>query len=385
MLELTREHKLFRDTVRAFVEKELRPHALEWELEGKAPRLVWSRCGELGFLGMAYPEEYGGTDTGDYFYNMILAEELAQCGSAGISMGIAVQTDMATPALAMHGNEFLKREYLAPAIRGEMICAIAVTEPGCGSDVAGLQTRAVKEGENYVLNGTKTFITSGSQADFLTLLARTDTDAGYRSYSLFVVPTSLPGVSNDRVLRKTCYPSSATAEIVLDDVRVPKENLIGEEGLGFHYQMAQFQYERLSAAFGMLGIMKRCYALTKEYILYREVFGRKLSQMQVTQHKMAQMLTEITAVESLGHRCVESVNRSLDVTREASMLKLFAAQAQQRVTEECVQLHGGYGLMEEYEVARYFRDSKLAGIGGGSNEVMKNIIAKMEGFPEGRS
>ena len=379
LINYTKEQLLFRDTVREFVAKELRPHALEWEDAGHTPRKIWERCGELGLLGITYPAKYGGLDA-DYVMTLILAEEMSQCDSPGIGLGISVQTDMATPALAIHGSEELKTKYLAPAIKGEMICSIAVTEPGAGSDVAALTTKAVRDGDHYVINGAKTFITNGTQADFLTLLARTSDAPGHRSFSLFVVPTNTPGFSVGKVLKKTCYPSSDTAEIVLEDVRVPVGNVIGEENKGFIYQMQQFQLERLVGSFSMLGGMKRCYELTKQYIQEREVFGGKLGSFQVTQHKMAQMISEITVVEALAHMCVKKVMEAADFTKEASMLKLIAAQTQQRVTEECVQMHGGYGLMAEYPISRYFRDSKLAGIGGGSNEIMKEIICKYEGL-----
>lgn len=379
MIQFTKEQELFRTTVREFVDQEIRPNVLQWETVGKTPRWVWKRCAELGILGAVYPAEYGGLDL-DYSYTLIATEELAKCGSPGVSLGIAVQTDMATPALATHGNEEIKEKYLKPALTGEMICSIAVSEPNCGSDVAGLQTKAVKDGEEYVINGSKMWITNGTQADFITLLARTSPAEGYQSFSLFVVPTDTQGFSVSRALKKTCYPSSDTAELVFEEMRIPASHLIGKEGMGFMYQMEQFQVERLAGAIAMLGGMKRCYQLTKDYVHQREAFGQKLADMQVTQHKMAQILTEIVAVESMAHMCVQKVNRSEEFTKEASMLKLFAAQVQQRVLNECCQLHGGAGLMAEYEVARYFRDTKLAEIGGGSNEVMKKIIAKMEGF-----
>lgn len=379
LIQWTEEHELFRKTVRQFVERELRPHAEEWEVSGTTPRKVWERCGELEFLGLTYPEAYGGLGA-DFNYTLIFAEELAQCGSPGVALGIIVQTDMATPALARHGNEYLKQTYLAPAIRGEQICAVAVSEPACGSDVAGLQTRAIKDGDEYVISGTKMFITNGGQADFVVLLARTSDDPGHKSFSLFVVPTNTPGFSRSRLLRKTCLMSSDTAELVLEQVRIPANHLIGKENYGFMYQMEQFQQERLVAVFQMVGSMKRAYELTKTYIQQRTVFGKRLSQMQVTRHKMAQMLSEIACIDGMAWLCAQQATRGEDYSKEVSMLKLLAAQTQQRVTEECVQLHGGYGLMVEYEVARYFRDAKLSSIGGGSNEVMKEIIAKMEGL-----
>ena len=373
------EHKIFRETVRKFVEKELRPNVEQWETEGKTPRSIWKRAGDLGILGISYPEEYGGMNA-DYLYTLICAEEMGKCDSLGVCLGLTVQSDMATPALAHHGSETLKKKYLAPAIAGDIICSIAVTEPGCGSDVAGLKTRAELDGDSYVLNGTKMFITNGTQADFLTVLARTSKDPGHNAFSLFIVPSDTPGFSVGRALKKTCHPSSDTAEIILDNVRIPKENLIGQEGRGFQYQMEQFEFERLAGSFQMLGAMKRCYELTKVYVHQRETFGKPLSTRQVIKHKMAQMIADITAIEALAGLCVAKVNRKEHYSKEASMLKLLAAQTQVRVSNECCQLHGGYGVMQEYAVARYYRDSKLSEIGGGANEIMLEIISKLEGF-----
>lgn len=378
-MSLPAEKDLFRKTVKDFVEAEIRPNVEAWESNGSTPRSVWKRCGELGFLGITYPEKYGGLGL-DFNYSLIFTEEMAQCGSLGVALGLAVQTDMATPALSEFGSEELKKRFLAPSISGDLIGAIAVTEPNCGSDVAGIQTRARDKGDHYLLSGTKMFITNGKQADYFTTLARTSDQMGHRCFSLFVVPANLPGVNRGKILKKVCHLSSDTAEIIFQDVKLPKNLRIGEENQGFIYQMKQFQFERLAASVQMLGVMKRCYLLTKEYVATRNLFGKNLSEFQLTRHKLAQMAAEIMAIESLCLLCSEKASQRLDFTKEVSMLKLVAAQAQQRITEECVQLHGGYGLMSEYEVARYFRDSKLAGIGGGSNEVMREIISKMEGL-----
>lgn len=379
LLNLTEEHELFRASVKKYVDTELRPKVEEYENKGLTPNSVWKRCGELGFLGIPYPEQYGGMEA-DYSYSYILHEELAKCGSPGVVLGLAVQTDMSTPALEKHGSDYLKEKYLAPAIAGDMVTCIAVSEPDCGSDVAGLKTRAVLEGDHYVINGRKMWITNGSRADYVTLLARTSDEPGHRCFSLFVVPTDLEGFSHSKPFKKTCYLASDTVELILDNVRVPKENLIGHENMGFIYQMEQFQYERLAACCQMVGGMKRCYDLTKQYIKDRIAFGVPLAKMQVTRHKMAQMISEISAVDAMTQLCVVKAIEGGDFTKEVSMLKIVAAQTQQRVLDECVQLHGGMGLMQETEVARYFRDSKLAAIGGGSTEVMKEIIAKIERY-----
>ncbi len=373
------EHKMFKKSVGEFVEKEIRPHTEEWEAQGFTPRSVWKRCGELGFLGVTYSSEYGGSGA-DHGYSYIFNLEMGKCGSPGVALGLSVQCDMATPALAKHGSEFLRKAYLAPAIAGDVICSIAVSEPDHGSDVAAIETKAVKDGDDYVINGRKMWITNGTQADFLTVLVRTTPGTGYQGMSLFIVPTTTPGVTPGKRLKKTCFPSSDTSEIVFDNARVSKEHLIGQEGKGFVYQMEQFQFERLAAVALALGGLKRCYELTKKYIFDRNAFGRPLSAHQVTRHKMAQMISEISMIEAMSLKCVQMASLGVDFTKDVSMLKLIAAQTQQRVAEECVQLHGGYGLITEFEVARYFRDAKLLGIGGGTNEIMKEIIAKMEGM-----
>jgi citronellyl-CoA dehydrogenase len=379
MIQLTDEQKLFKKTVKDFVEKEIRPYVEEWEEAGVTARSLWKKCGTLGFFGVRYPEAVGGMN-GDFTYSSILFQELAKCGSAGVALGLSVQAEMATPAIADQGSDYLKKTYLIPAIQGDMICAIGVSEPDHGSDVAAIETRATKQGSNWVIQGRKTYITNGTQADFITLLARTNDKPGYAGLSLFVAPTHLPGFSRGKILKKTCYLASDTAEIVFDNYVLPEQNLIGQEGRGFLYQMKQFQFERLVACHLGLGVMKRAYELTKRFIHERIAFGQPLVKMQTIRHKMAQICADIELIENSVDACVQLANQGVDFTKQVSMLKLSMAQTQQRVLEECVQIHGGAGLMCEYEVARYFRDSKLAGIGGGTNEIMKEIIAKMEGM-----
>ena len=379
MLSLSNEHKIFQKTVKDFIDKEIRPHVVDWEVEGRTPRTIWKKMGELGFLGLNYSEKYGGMNV-DHTYTAILHQEMGKCGSWGVALGICVQTDMATPALAKHGNDFLKETFLVPAIRGDMICAIAVTEPDHGSDVAAIETKAVKQGNKWIINGRKTFITNGIQADFVTALVRTNDRPGYMGLSLFIVPTNLPGFSRGNPLKKTCYLSSDTAEIVFENVEVGENHIIGAEGKGFIYQMEQFQIERLGACLLSLGGMNRMYELTKQYAFERKAFGKTLMSLQTVRHKLAQMIAEIKLIENSVGACVTALNSGVDITKDVSMLKLICAQIQQKLAEECVQIHGGWGLMQEYEIARYFRDSKLLGIGGGTNEIMKEIICKMEGL-----
>lgn len=377
--ELGEEERIFQESVRDFIEQEIRPFVLAWEKQGFVPRTLWKQLGHLGYLGVRYPEAVGGGGA-SYLYTYLLFKALGGCGSPGVALAIGVQSEMSIPALAKLGNVFLRENFLLPAFLGEKIGSVAVTEPSGGSNVASIRTTAKKEGDSYKITGQKTFITNATQADFFTLLVRTSNAPGYQSFSLFIVPTETPGVSVGKALDKICYPSSDTAEVFLNDVVLSRDYLIGEAGQGFQYQMEQFQWERLIGVILSLGAMKRCYQLTKQYCLEREVFGKPLVSFQVTQHKMAELCSKIALIESMTEMCVAMAIKNQDFTKEVSMLKLIAASTQMAVLEECVQLHGGNGLMTEYEVARYFRDAKLLSIGGGTNEIMKEIIIKYEGL-----
>lgn len=378
LFKLSHEHEVFRESVASFVDKELRPHVLDWEKKGFVPREVWQRLGELNYFGIYHKEECGGLGA-DYLYNFLWGQEIAKCGSSGVALGFSVQSDMATPALAEHGSTLIKEKFLIPALKGNLIASIAVSEPECGSDVASMKTFAKRNGDFYVLNGQKMFITNGIQSDFLTLLCKTSLDQGHKGFSLFVVPMNLEGVSRSKALEKICYPSSDTAQIFFKDVKVPKEYLIGEEGLGFIYQMKQFQYERLIGVALSIGSMQRAYELTKKYASERKSFNQKISSHQVIKHQLAQIASEIMILETTAYHCASLVGTK-DITKEISMLKLICAQSQSKILDHCTQIHGGYGLMLEYEISRYFRDAKLMSIGGGTNEIMKEIISKMEGL-----
>jgi citronellyl-CoA dehydrogenase len=376
----TEEHDMFRASLRAFLAKEVTPHVDEWERAELVPRSVWKQMGEMGFLGLRHPEEYGGMNL-DYWYTVVLAEEMARVPAGGFGMGITVQTDMATPALARHGSHELKKKYLEPAIRGDYVCSIAVSEPAAGSDVAGIETRARLDGDCYVVNGRKMFITNGTQADFITCLVKTDSEKRHRGFSLLVIPTNLPGFSVGRKLKKLGNHCSDTAELVLDDVRVPVANRIGEEGMGFIYQMQQFQDERLIACVSATSSAFAAYERTKEYARQRQVFGRPISSFQVNQHRFVEMLTHLTALRALVYECAHRFNSGEDVTKQISMCKLFAGEVSRSVIDCCLQMHGGYGYMDEFPISRAYRDNRLFRIGGGSDEVMKEIVAKLEGFP----
>lgn len=377
----TPEHEMFRKSVRNFVEKELVPHIDEWEAAEIAPlHDIFKKMGNLGFLGLNYPEEYGGAGA-DIWYTVVLAEELAKCGAAGIPMAIFVQTDMATPALAKHGSDELKRKYLTPAIKGDMVCAIAVTEPDAGSDVASIRTRAERDGDYYVINGSKLYITNGTQADWLCLLARTSPGDGYQGMSLIVVPTNVEGFTVSKKLKKLGNHSSDTAFLTFENVRVPVSNRIGEEGMGFYYQMEQFQVERLVGALGGVAGAEHFIRKTIQYTQERRAFGKPLIANQWIQFKLSELLTEVEAARQLNYYCASLVESGADnmyITKIASMCKLKAGRLMREVADTCLQFYGGMGYMEETPISRYFRDARLTSIGGGADEIMMGIIAKLE-------
>ena len=376
----TREHEQVRRAVREFVDREINPYVDQWEEAECAPlHEIFRKMGALGYLGIRYDPAYGGEGL-DYWYETVLLEELARIDCGGIPMAIAVQTNMATPAIAEFGSEYLKETYLKPAIQGDMVAAIAVTEPDAGSDVAAIRTTARREGDHYILNGSKTYITNGTQADFLTLLARTSEAPGYHSFSLFVVPTDLAGFHVSRKLKKIGMRSSDTAELFFDDMRIPAENLIGTENEGFIHQMMQFQHERFSALPMAYVVTRKIIDETVDYLRKRVVFGKPLIAKQVLRHRLAQWLAEAESLQQLTYHIVRMKMEKKDVTREVSMGKLLAGELITKVTDGCLQMFGGMGLMEEMKIARAFRDARLISIGGGANEIMCEIIAKMSGF-----
>lgn len=374
----TEEHEMFRKTVRDYVEKELAPHADEWDEAEEFPREVFTRMGELGLLGIRYPEEYGGSGL-DYFYSVVFAEELAKCGLGGLVMSVLVQSDMGTGPLNIIGSDEIKRKYLAPAIKGEMIAALGITEPGAGSDVAGMRMTAVRDGDEYVINGTKTFITNGTRADFIALAAKTDPDAGHAGISMFLAPTDLPGFSVGRKLDKVGNRVSDTAELVFEDYRIPASYLMGEEGQGFYAAMINFQGERLIAAIASASGARHMLDITLQYAQEREQFGRPIAKFQVTRHKFADMATEIEAGRQLAYHAAYLVNNGIDCVKEVSMAKLFCCETAFKVADTCLQIHGGYGYMNEYPVSRAWRDTRLSTIGGGTSEIMKEIIGRLMG------
>ena len=380
----TAEQEAFRQTVRRFVATEINPHVEEWEAARLWPAHdVLRKMGDLGLLGLNYPEEYGGGGV-DYWYNVVLLEELGRADCAAVPMGIAVHTDMATPALAEFGSDDLKRRFLAPAIAGDLVAAIGVSEPDAGSDVAAIRTRAVADGDDYVINGSKMWITNGTQADFVTLLVRTSGERGFRGMSLIVVPTSTPGFHVSRKLEKLGNHASDTAILTFEDMHVPQANRIGEEGLGFILQMKQFQRERLAGSLMSTAGMEKIIRLTIAYCRERHTFGRPLIDNQVIHFRLCELLTEVEALRQLNYHCVRLIVAGEDVTKEVSMAKLKAGRLAREVADSCLQFHGGMGYVEEYPMARYFRDARLLSIGGGADEIMLGIIAKYENILPGR-
>jgi citronellyl-CoA dehydrogenase len=383
MVTFTDEHEMFRQTVRDVIEHEIDPYADQWETSGSFPaHELFPKLGKLGIFGLEYDPDYGGQGA-DHLFTVVYGEEFGRCATGGVAMAVSVQTDMATPALHRFGSDELKRRYLVSAIAGEMVAAIAVTEPDAGSDVASLRTRAVRDGDEWVINGTKLYITNGTQADWLCLLARTSDEGGHRGMSQIVVPTDVEGFSVSRKLDKLGQRSSDTAELSFVDARVPVDNTIGEIGRGFQQQMAQFQNERLIASYMATGNMRLALERTIAYVNERQAFGRSLADNQWIQFKLAELVAEVDLLRHYNYACAQAMVDGVDdltVTKMASIAKLKAGRLQREVADTCIQFHGGIGYMEETWTARYFRDSRLLSIGGGADEVMLRILAQLEGI-----
>ena len=370
----TPEHKAFREMVRAFVRNELLPRAREFDEMGRLDKALFPKMGELGMLGLRYDEAYGGAGL-DWSYTAILCEELGRADNVGVMTGITVHTDMATPSLHRFGSEELKQKYLVPAIRGEMVSAIAVTEPDAGSDVAGIRTRAVRDGDDWVINGSKIYITNGATADWLCLLAVTDPAAGHAGFSQIIVPTDTPGVLCT-LLDKIGFWGSDTGQLFFEDVRVPVSNTIGEPGRGFQQQMMQFQDERLVVTIGLVAYCEALWEATCDWARERKLFGQTLMSMQNTQFKLVECKTELTSAGVLNQACIDALVAGEDATELISMAKLHCGRVARRVADTCFQLHGGFAYMKESMAGRAFCDTRIASIGGGSDETMMHYLAK---------
>ena len=378
----TADHEMFRKTVRGVVEREIEPRIDEWEAAGGFPaHELFPRLADAGLLGLEYDTAYGGQGA-DHSYTVILGEEIGRIGCNGVPMAISVQTDMATPSLHRFGTDELKKRYLEPAVKGRMVASIAVTEPDAGSDVAALRTRAERDGDEWIINGTKLYITNGTQADWLCLLARTSDEGGYRGMSQIVVPTDVAGFSVSRKLNKMGNWSSDTAELSFVDMRVPVANTIGEIGRGFQQQMGQFQNERMIGAYMAVGAMTRALERTAGYLAERHAFGKPLLDNQYIQFRLAELDAELDLLRHYNHACAEAYLRGEDTTRFATIAKLKAGRLARQVADTCIQFHGGLGYMEETWTARYFRDSRLLSIGGGADEVMLRVLTRLNGWAE---
>lgn len=371
----TEEHQLFRESLKNFLQKEVVPHIEKWEETGTIERFIWKKFGDMGFFGVAYPEAYGGMNL-DIFYTVILLEELQKINSGGFAAAIWAHVYLAMTHLNKEGDERIKQNYLAPSISGDKIGCLAVTEPFGGSDVAGMRSTAVKQGDHYILNGSKTFITNGVYCDYMVVAAKTNPELGNKGISMFVVDKDTSGVSVSK-LNKLGWRASDTAEIAFDNVKVPAENLMGEEGKGFPYIMQHFALERL--VMGVNAHARSEYALeyTLKYMNERKTFGKRLDEYQALRHKYADLYADMEMCREYNYSVAYRLNKGEYVVKEATISKLRSTKMADEVAYECLQFLGGYGYMEDYPMARLFRDSRLGPIGGGTSEILREIIAKM--------
>lgn len=369
------DHNMFRQSLKQFLEAEAVPHIDRWEEEGKIDREFWKKFGEMGYFGLNMPEELGGSNV-DFFYNVVMLEEISKVHSGGFAITAAVQVFMSTPYILHHGSEFLKEKYLKPAIAGEKIACIGISEPGAGSDAANIQTRAIRQGDHYIVNGAKTFITNGIYGDFVILVCKTNPDAGAAGVSLLVLDLHSEGVSK-RKLKKLGWHSSDTAELNFDDVKVPVANLLGEEGKGFYYLMGGLQLERLAGAIMGYAGCEAAIQYSLQYMSERKAFGRTINKFQVLRHRIAQLASETEAIKQFVLYTAKLHADGQYAVKESSMAKLLATELADKCVYQCLQFFGGYGYMEEYKIARAFRDARIGTIGGGTSEIMREIIAKM--------
>lgn len=372
---LSPEHQVFRETLRAFIEKEILPHIDEWEKQQKIDRGIWKKMGDMGLLGINFPEAYGGLDL-DFYYSMIFCEEMSKCFSGGFTIAALVIQYMSAPYLLKFGCEELKQRYLTPVIAGDMVSAIAITEPGAGSDVQNIRTTAIRRGDHYIINGSKTFITNGYYGDYFITATKTDPTRRGKGISLILIERNAPGVSA-RKIDKMGWHASDTAELYFDNVKVPVSNLLGEEGAGFGYLMDGLHLERLTAAINSIAISESTLQYTMEYIKVREAFGKRLEDFQVIRHRIAQMAADIKTTKAFVNQCCDLQNEGQYAVEDCSIAKLQANELAISIVHQCLQLFGGYGFTEDYKIARLYRDVRAGTIIGGTSEIMLEIIAKM--------
>jgi alkylation response protein AidB-like acyl-CoA dehydrogenase len=376
----TEEHEELRDSVRRFVSAEIAPHVDDWEDAREFPRQLFARCGELGFLGLKFPEAYGGQG-GTYVHEAVWIEELSRSGgSGGVAAGLNAHAQIAMPPVFNFGTEEQRRRWIVPGIRGELVGALGITEPGAGSNVADIRTTARRVAGGYVVNGSKTFITNGVRADFLVCATKTNPDGGHQGLSFLVLERDMPGYEVTSKLEKMGWHASDTGELTFTDVEVPDEHLLGEENQGFYLIMANFQWERLAMALGAVGGMQKVFEATLGYAKERSAFGRPIGRFQAIRHKFAEMATRIDASRALTYGALRLLDEGHDAIREVTMAKLFTQRALLEVADECLQIHGGYGYMREYGIERAVRDARLGPIGGGTDEIMKEILGRHLGL-----
>ena len=373
------EHGLFRQQCCRFVEKELAPHAKEWEEKKDFPNEVFLKVGKMGYHGILIPEEYGGSG-GDYLMASVWCEEMTRVGSGGVAAGLGMHGLIVLPGIARFGNEEQKKRFLIPGVRGEKIGALGLTEPVAGTDLARIRSTARREGDHYILNGSKTFITNGNRADFVLVLCKTNSAAGYKGFSTLIVEKGMPGFLQGKPLEKLGWHAGDTAELAFENVAVPAANRLGEEGMGFYNAMANLEWERLMMALGVVYSAQLALEKTRTYILQREAFGRPIGKFQVNRHKMVDMAVEIEAARQLNYHGLRKLANGEECAREVSMAKIFSAKMGDYVATTCLQLHGGYGYMREYEIERFFRDVRINAIGGGTSEILKEIVGRMMGL-----
>jgi alkylation response protein AidB-like acyl-CoA dehydrogenase len=375
----TPEHEALRVSVRAWVERELAPYAEQWEEEGNFPDWVFKKLGDQGYLGLAYPVEVGGQG-GDYISTLVLKEEMSRCGSGGVGMAVAVQTDMATPPIHKYGTKEQIEEYLRPALTGDKIACLGITEPNAGSDVANIQTTAVRDGSDWIINGRKIFITNGVRAHFCTLVARTNKPAGHHGFSLFIVPTDTPGWHVTKRLDKLGMHSSDTAEIAIEDVRVPADALLGVQDEGFMQIMWELQGERLVGTAGTIAGAQLLFEKCVEYAKNREAFGKPIGKNQAVSHRLATMATEIEAARQLIYDAAWKFGNGQYPVKEITIAKLFGGIVSSKITNDAMQIFGGAAYTMDLPVQRAWRDARLIRIGGGTDEIMREVISKMMGL-----
>lgn len=373
------DHEIFRSTVRKFIEKEVTPNIEQWEKDGEVPRSLFKKMGEMGYLGIKFPTEYGGSGN-DAIMQAVFSEEITRCGAGGVGASIEASSGIAMTKLWLFGSHELKEKYLTPGIKGDKIAALAITEPDGGSDVAGMKTTAKKDGDHYILNGAKTFITNGVNADYVIVAAQTQPEPKHANISLFVVETASEGYSVGKKLKKLGWRSSDTGELFFDNVKIPKENLIGNENEGFLYIMKDFQLERIILALTSVTAAEMALEAAIKYSKERTQFQQPIANFQVLRHKMVDMAVDIEKAKNITYRALYLYNENEDAVTQATMAKAYATEMVNRVTDMAMQIHGGNGYMMEYPIQRYWRDARIQSIGGGTTQIMNEILIKQLGI-----